>query len=106
MKGRQGNNMADKALLIKAVKGDQVQTMDIPVSGTALAIDVCYNLHEKLQYLRNNEFTIESIVYGFPIYCSCGILVDVHPEIEGFQKYCKVCEMQARNLITYNQMQN
>jgi hypothetical protein len=99
--------MANKVLLLKAVEGSRIHTMDIPVSETARAIDVCQNMYEKFIYLRAQGFKDIEAIYGFPILCpTCKALVDVDPKLEGFEKYCPVCEMQARNLITYNQMKN
>jgi hypothetical protein len=83
--------MANKIIFIKAMKDLEVQTMDIPISEIALAIDVCYNLQGKKDCLTESGFTITDIVYGYPVFCSwCNCIIGA-AEIEHSHGICVEC---------------
>lgn len=52
---------------------------------------------------RDIGYTDISSKTGYPINCpNCKVLVDVDQNIEGFQKYCKICETEVKNKLYFD----
>jgi hypothetical protein len=83
--------MTDKIVFIKAEKGGKIMSMDLPVSGTALAIDVFQNIQSKYELLRNLGFTNIDMVYGYPVRCSWCQSINGASECEHSHGICPAC---------------
>jgi hypothetical protein len=69
-------------------------------SGKNMTIKEAVEIARELRDIGHTDIQSKT---GYPIFCpDCHMLVDVDKDLEGFEKYCKFCEIKAMNMIEYH----